>query len=94
VIVEGEYATQLRQHLHANGITRCPACGSGRGGLNAPGQLVLHELDPDPGKPPTPGIRVLPLICVDCGYVLMFSATKVADIPSPRELRGTAQEET
>jgi hypothetical protein len=74
--VVGQYSAELQQHLHEKGVTSCPACGSGQGGT-CPGLNVLHEVATGPGMAPFPATAVVPLVCFDCGYVMMFFAAQV-----------------
>ncbi len=74
--VVGHYSKELQDHLREKETKSCPACGSEQGGT-CTGLLVLHDIAPMPGTPPIPTTAVVPLICMDCGYTMMFFAAQL-----------------
>jgi hypothetical protein len=70
---------RILQFLISKGLHGCPVCSQGRFSVG-PEHVIISTPDPDTAEgAPVEGSAVVPVMCDNCGYTMLFSPRMLPD---------------
>jgi hypothetical protein len=70
---------RILQFLISKGLHECPVCSQGRFSVG-PEHVIISTPDPDTAEgAPVEGSAVVPVMCGNCGYTMLFSPRMLPD---------------
>ena len=70
---------RILQFLISKGLHGCPVCSQGRFSVG-PEHVIISTPDPDTAEgAPVEGSAVVPVMCGNCGYTMLFSLRMLPD---------------